>query len=250
MQRVIAVANQKGGVGKTTTAINLAAALTISGRKTLLIDLDPQANATSGLGVEPLDNERKHPLIAQAPGTDTMKPCTHDGLTVLPSSPRLLKVEHEIARLADGPIRLRRWLTGVPEPDFIIIDCPPSLGLLTMNALNAASGVLIPIQCEYYAMEGLARMIDSVDQVRRITKADLRVEGVLLTMFDPELDLSHEVAREVREFLGDKVYSTAIPRDVNLSEATSYGQTAFVYAPRGSGALAYLELAKEVIGNG
>jgi len=132
----------------------------------------------------------------------------------------------------------------------VVIDCPPSLGLLTMNALNAASGVLIPIQCEYYAMEGLARMIESVETVRRTSKADLRVEGVLLTMYDPTLELSREVAREVRGHLAGRVYSTTIPRDVTLSEATSYGQTAFAYAPRGAGALAYLQLAKEVTANG
>lgn len=250
MPRVLAVANQKGGVGKTTTAVSLAAALALSGRRTLLVDLDPQANATSGLGVSQFENERKHPLLDTTTTKDAFKACQQDGLCVLPSSPRLLRIEHEIARYVDGATRLRRWLDGVPGFDFVLIDCPPSLGPLTMNALNAASGVLIPIQCEYYAMEGLAKMVDAVEQARRVSKADLKVEGVLLTMFDPELELSREVAREVRSFLGDSVYRTTIPRDVSLSEATSYGQTAFVYSPRGAGALAYLELAKEVMENG
>jgi len=250
MPRILAVANQKGGVGKTTTAVSLAAALALSGRRTLLIDLDPQANATSGLGVTQFENERQHPLLDATAGKEAFGTCQQNGLCVLRSSPRLLKVEHEVARYVDGATRLRRWLDGVPGFEFILIDCPPSLGLLTMNALNAASGVLIPIQCEYYAMEGLAKMIDAVEQVRRVSKADLKVEGVLLTMFDPALELSREVAKEVRSFLGDRVYRTRIPRDVSLSEATSYGQTAFVYSPRGAGALAYLELAKEVMGNG
>ncbi len=250
MAKILAVSNQKGGVGKTTTAINLASALAISGKTTLIIDLDPQANATSGLGCEHLGNERSHPLVAAQADDDILCPCRTEGLTLLPSTPKLLKVEQEMTRFADGQTRLRKWLAGFGHFEYVVIDCPPANSMLTTNALTAAGGVVIPIQCEYYAMEGLARMIEAVDQVRRNSKADLEVAGVLLTMYDPKLELSHEVAREVRSFLGDRVYKTTIPRDVSLSEATSYGLPVFAYAPRGAGALAYLELAKEVINNG
>jgi chromosome partitioning protein len=250
MAKILAISNQKGGVGKTTTAINLACALAISGKKTLIIDLDPQANATSGLVCEHLANERLHPLVSGKDGEEILSLCRTENLTLLPSTPKLLKVEQEMSRFPDGQTRLRKWLSGFNHFQYVVIDCPPANSMLTTNALTAAGGVVIPIQCEYYAMEGLARMIETVDQVRRSTKADLEVAGVLLTMYDPQLDLSHEVAREVRSFLGDRVYRTTIPRDVSLSEATSYGLPVFAYAPRGAGALAYLELAKEVIKNG
>jgi len=249
--RTIAIANQKGGVGKTTTALNLAAALAHSGKSVVLLDLDPQANATSGIGVDVTDDHASHPLLAPESAQLSRKPTSVAGLSVVPSSPGLVALEHELSRHAEGPTRLRQYLTRrTVDGDFCIIDCPPSLGLLTTNALNAASGVLIPIQCEYFAMEGLTRVLRRLEDIRRSTNHGIRLEGIALTMFDPDLPLCGEVVSEVRDYFPDDVYETIIPRDVALSEAASFGQSVFEYAPRGPGSLAYLELAKEVIANG
>ena len=248
MPTIIAIANQKGGVGKTTTAINLAAALALSGRTVVMIDLDPQANATSGVGVDLHAEDRAHPLLADAGSPVTLAPTDTPGLTVVPSSPALMNVEQTLGKHADGASRLSRCLkTADIKADFIVIDCPPSLGLLTANALNAANRILIPIQCEYYAMEGLTRILDALEHVANTTNRSLELGGIMLTMFDPDLELSHEVATEVRRYFPGQVYHSVIPRDVALGEAPSFGQPIFSYAPRATAALAYLQLAKEVI---
>jgi chromosome partitioning protein len=251
VRRIIAVANQKGGVGKTTTAVNLSAAFALAGRRVVLVDLDPQANATSGIGVEIAGESDVHLLLRSDNREGISKATGISGLGVVPSSPKLLNVESELGRHSDGNVRLARFLSAsfVTE-DFVVIDCAPSLGLLTRNALNAATSVLIPIQCEYYAIEGLARILGVVEEVRRASSSSLKVDGILLTMFDPGLELSHEVVSEVRTYFPDEVYETIIPRDVALSEASSHGRAVFEHAPRGPGSVAYLELAREVMANG
>ncbi len=245
MARVVCVANQKGGVGKTTTAINLAAGLALGGLRTLLIDLDPQCNATSGLGAPPAD---RHPLISSAPLRDSLCQTSIAGLELLPGSRSFQDVE----RLAHGPegnaATLRQHLaSGLTSYDFVLIDCPPSLGQLTRTALANSTEVLIPIQCEYFAMEGLAQMIDVIRDVMLRENARLQFGGIFLTMFDPALELTHEVEREVRDFFGEIVFHTVAPRDVAVCEAPSHGQSVLEYAPRSRGARAYVELCRELL---
>ncbi len=250
MGRVIAVASQKGGVGKTTTAINLGACLAQEGRRVLLLDIDPQGNATSGLGVN--GNDRRttvyETLIGQDEIHQVLIPTALANLDLAPAGQRLSGAEVELVGLLARETRLRACLAPVrQEYDFILIDGPPSLGLLTVNALTAADSVLIPLQCEYLALEGLTQLIAAIRLVQDHLNPALRIEGVLLTMFDARLNLSQQVADEARKFFAERVYKTVIPRNVRLSEAPSFGKPIVLYDPHSSGAESYRELAREVL---
>jgi chromosome partitioning protein len=243
--RIMCVANQKGGVGKTTTAINLSAALAIGGRRTLLVDLDPQCNATTGLGTSP---SARHPLVGQRPLDQVLCDVTVSGLDVLPGS----RSFEDIAAMARGDAsffaRLGQFMADdVDTYHYILIDCPPSLGQLTEAALGCATEVLMPIQCEYFAMEGLTQMIEVIRRVMQRSENRLEFGGIVLTMYDHTLELTHEVDAEVRDFFGDIVYDTVVPRDVAVSEAPSHGQPVLQYAPRSRGARSYVELCMEVL---
>ena len=245
MAKIISVANQKGGVGKTTTAINLAAGLAKAGRSALVIDVDPQCNATSGLGVEPA---RRHPLLAGKPLAETVVMTSQAGLSVLPGSQSLADADALSASNRQRASELRQQLTTeLSTYDYILIDCPPSLGQLTRASLGASAEVYIPIQCEYFAMEGLSQIIELARQTKARDNRRLEIGGIVLTMHDPELELANEVANEVRGFFDDAVFDTVIPRDVSISEAPSHGLSVLDYAPRARGARAYVELTLEVI---
>ncbi len=244
MARILCVANQKGGVGKTTTAVNLATALAKSGNRTLLVDLDPQCNATSGLGQSPA---ARHPLVSREPLREALKPTAIPGLEVLPGCRRFADVE-TLATSSEPEATLRQHMeSGLADYDFVLIDCPPSLGQLTRTALASSTEVLMPIQCEYFAMEGLAQMIEVIRQVMSAPPARLKFGGIVLTMYDETLELTHEVDHEVREFFGDVVFNTAIPRDVAVAEAPSHGMSVLDFAPRSRGTRAYVELCMEVL---
>jgi chromosome partitioning protein len=247
--QIIACANQKGGVGKTTTVVNLATYLALAGDRVLVIDLDPQGNATSGLGVEhgELDLSLYDAVVGNVSIDDLVAQTAIPGLSIIPSSISLAGAEVELAPLAQRERRLARLIHGlVDRYDYILLDCPPSLGLLTVNALTAAHSVLIPIQCEYYALEGLTQLIATVNLVRDHLNPDLAVKGVVLTMYDARTNLSAEVAAEVRTHLHDAVFDTVVPRNVRLSEAPSYGQPIALYRPDSRGADAYKALADEL----
>ncbi len=245
MSRILCIANQKGGVGKTTTAVNLAAGLAIAGNRTLLIDLDPQCNATSGLGCVPAD---RHPLLSRQPLSETLIKTSVANLELLPGSRSFQDVEQLAQGDASQTATLRQHLAaGLSEYDFVLIDCPPSLGQLTRSALAQATEVLMPIQCEYFAMEGLAQMIDVIRQIMQERPERLRFGGIVLTMYDQSLELTYEVEGEVRDFFGEIVYQTVIPRDVAVAEAPSHGKAVLNYAPRSRGARAYIELCMEVL---
>lgn len=250
MARIIAIANQKGGVGKTTTSVNLAACVADAGRRTLLIDADPQGNATSGLGVDKnaLESSIYDVFINDLPLSDAVRPTMLDTLRLVPANIELAGAEVElVTRMAREQV-LKNALAAVRgEYDFVFIDCPPSLGLLTLNALNAADTLLVPIQCEFYALEGLSQLMNTVRLVRRNLNPALDVEGVVLTMFDSRTNLSVQVVEEVKKFFRNKVYETIIPRSVRLSEAPSFGLPIIRYAPRSSGAAAYEALARELM---
>lgn len=252
MGRTIAIANQKGGVAKTTTAVNLAAWLSLLGKEVLLVDVDPQGNATSGVGINKDGLERciYDVLIAGEDIATVIKRTAIEGLKVVPATIELAGAEVELVALPEREKRLRRALDPVRgEFDFIFIDCPPSLGLLTVNALVAADSVLIPIQCEYYALEGVGQLMNTIRLVQKRLNPALVLEGVLLTMFDGRTNLSIQVVEEVKKFFPGKVYRTIIPRNVRLSEAPSHGQPVMLYDRKSRGAEVYYELAKEVMGD-
>ncbi len=245
MPRTICIANQKGGVGKTTTSINMAAGLARAGRRTLLVDMDPQCNATTGLGHTPVE---QHPLLSEQALRHHVVESGLEGLELLPGSRRFRDVDL-LANLGDGQSRRvveqLRDCTGLF--DFVLIDCPPSMGQLTQTALTSSDEILMPIQCEYFAMEGLQQMIETIREVIRRKRGGLEFAGILLTMYDESLELTHEVDDEVREFFGEIVFETVIPRDVALSEAPSHRRPVLDYAPRSRGARAYMELCMEVL---
>ena len=248
---VVAIVNQKGGVGKSTTAINLAAYLAEKGEKILVIDMDPQGNATSGLGVSPdKDGCMYDVLLDGKPLQEVALKTEVPNLEVAPSTINLVGAEVELVSSLAREFKLKRALEKLPENayDRVLLDCPPSLDLLTLNALTAADEVLIPIQCEYYALEGLTQLMQSIRMVREELNPALRVGGVLLTMYDPRTNLARQVADEVRSFFGDQVYETIIPRNVRLSEAPSFGLPIALYAPKSTGAEAYEAVAQEVMG--
>lgn len=248
MGKVIAVANQKGGVGKTTTAINLAASIAVNEKKVLLIDLDPQANSTSGLGFEK-NNRGVYDLLINLEQADELILNTQlVHLDLIPSNIDLVGAEVELVNIENREKVLALGIRSIRSKyDFIIIDCPPSLGLLTLNGLTAADSVIIPVQCEYFALEGLGQLLNTINIVKKHFNPHLEIEGVLLTMFDTRLRLSHQVADEVRKYFGEKVYKTVITRNVKLSEAPSYGRPVILYDAQALGSQNYLQLADEIL---
>lgn len=251
MTKIIAIANQKGGVGKTTTAVNLASCLGSLKKKVLLIDLDPQGNATSGCGI----NKRNVEISTYSTLIGGLDPETpyiktiFENLSVIPSTIDLAGAEIELVTMSEREARLKNAISALSEFDFILIDCPPSLGLLTLNAFTAATSILIPIQCEFYALEGLSQLINTIKRVKSLYNPSLDIEGVLLTMFDSRLNLSVQVMNEVKKHFSEKMFKTTIPRNVRISEAPSHGKPINYYDKTAKGTDAYIDLAKEVIKN-
>ncbi|MEG2813421.1 MAG: ParA family protein [Oscillospiraceae bacterium] len=250
MGKIIAIASQKGGVGKTTSTVNLAASLGVLKKKILLIDIDPQGNATSGVGVNKreLSKSSYHLLTTTIDANEIIVKTEFKNLDIIPSNIQLAGAELELVDAPDRVNILKKSIVGLKEKyDYILIDCPPSLGLITLNALTACDTFLMPIQCEYYALEGVSQLVATVRQVKKMYNNTIEIEGVLLTMFDGRLNLTTQVLQEVKKFFGDKVYKTSIPRNVRLSEAPSFGKPVFYYDKGSTGTKAYLDLANEVI---
>ena len=248
MAKVIAIINQKGGVGKTTTAVNLSALLGAMGQRVLMIDLDPQGNTTSGLGMEVDDKSIYEVIMGRMKLTDVMEETEFKNLSIAGSDVRLANAELELVEVEKREYRLKTAVQSVQQDfDFIFIDCPPSLGLLTINALGAADSVLIPIQCEYYALEGVASLMNTISRVKKTINPHLEIEGVLLTMLDGRTNLGLQVVDEVKKHFKKQVYATVIPRSVRLGEAPSHGEPIHVYDKRSAGCVAYVTLAKEVL---
>lgn len=250
MARIIAIANQKGGVGKTTTAVNLVTALAACGKKVLLIDLDPQGNASTGLGIDRKNRGKGsyHLLLGEVNLKDVVQPSIVPGLKVVPADPDLAGAEIELVDLDRREFRLRDALSQDPlDADIIAIDCPPSLSILTINAMTAADEILVPLQCEFFALEGLSQLTKTVERVKKSLNPRLRIEGIVLTMYDRRSSLNEQVASDVREHFGDRVYETSIPRNVRMAEAPSHGKPALLYDIRCAGSQAYVALAGEML---
>ncbi|WP_077623768.1 ParA family protein [Sediminibacillus massiliensis] len=253
MGKVIAIANQKGGVGKTTSAVNLSACLAYLNHKVLLVDIDPQGNATSGVGINKADVEHciYNVLVDDLEAEKVRVPTTVENLDIIPATIQLAGAEIELVPTISREVRLKKAIDSVKDQyDYVIIDCPPSLGLLTINSLTASDTVMIPVQCEYYALEGLSQLLNTIRLVQKHLNKQLMIEGVLLTMLDARTNLGIQVIEEVKKYFQDKVYQSIIPRNVRLGEAPSHGQPIIIYDPKSRGAEVYLDLAKEVIANG
>jgi chromosome partitioning protein len=252
MAKIIAISNQKGGVGKTTTAVNLAASLAANDLRVLLVDCDPQGNSTSGLGIEktPEIKTLYDALLSGVDILETVQPTGCDGLDLVPADKNLVAANLDLVDLPNREHRLQQIMQPIRDRyDYILLDCPPALDLLTLNALVAADSVLIPIQCEFFALEGISQLIDTVDRVRESFSRSLQIEGILLTMYDERTNLARQVAEDLKDFFTDQVLTTVIPRSIRLAEAPSYGKPILMYDPRSRGAESYIKLAKEILEN-